>query len=121
MDITAYRLRRLRKAKGLSQKKVAEYLGITRSAYNQYENGSSKPVRRLEELSNLFGVTTDYILGKDETEFENNVTNVDSQIQSQVQKYLGLSDTGKDFVNITLDAVYERERKSSKSDQASTL
>ena len=116
MDITAYRLRALREAKGLSQQKVAKYLGITRTAYNKYENGFSKPVRRLEELSILFGVTTDYILGKEQTTFERNVINFTPQIQSQVQKYLGLSDTGKDIVNITLDAVYERERKASKSD-----
>lgn len=115
MDITAYRLRALRESKGLSQKKVAEYLGITRSAYNQYESGISKPVRRLEQLADLFGVTSDYILGKDETEFESNVIKFDPQVQSQVQKYLGLSETGKDIVNITLDAVYERERKSDKS------
>ena len=121
MDITAYRLRALREAKGLSQQKVAKYLGITRTAYNKYENGFSKPIRRLEKLSILFGVTIDYILGKDETTFESNVINFNQQVQSQVQKYLGLSDTGKDIVNITLDAVYERERKSSKSDQASTL
>ena len=118
MDIIAYRLRSLREAKGLSQKKVAEYLGITRSAYNQYENGVSKPVRRLEELSTLFGVSVDYILGKDETVFESNVVKTDPQVQSQVQKYLGLSAEGKDIVDITLDAVYERERK---MNQANTL
>ena len=121
MNITAYRLRRLREAKGLSQKKVAEYLGITRSAYNQYENGVSKPVRQLEKLAGLFAVSSDYILGKDDTALENSVINFNQQVQSQVQKYLGLSETGKDIVNITLDAVYERERKLSKSDQTSTL
>ena len=115
MDIIAYRLRTLRETKGLSQQKVADYLGITRTAYNKYESGISKPVRRLEQLADLFGVTSDYILGKDETEFESNVIKFDPQVQSQVQKYLGLSETGKDIVNITLDAVYERERKSDKS------
>ncbi len=115
MNITAYRLRILRETKGLSQKKVAEYLGVTRAAYNQYENGVSKPIRKLEKLSALFGVTADYILGKDETEIETSISEVNPQVQSQVQKYLGLSDMGKDIVNITLDAVYERERKLSKS------
>lgn len=115
MDIVAYRLRTLRESKGMSQQKVAKCLGITRTAYNKYENGFSKPVRKLEELSALFGVTADYILGKDETELETSISEVNPQVQSQVQKYLGLSDTGKDIVNITLDAVYERERKLSKS------
>lgn len=111
MDITAYRLRTLREAKGLSQRKVAEYLGITRAAYNQYESGTSKPIRRLEELSNLFGVSADYILGKNETALESDIVNTNAQVQTQVQKYLGLSEAGKDIVDITLDAVYEIERK----------
>ena len=112
MNIIAYRLRTLREAKGLSQKKVADYLGITRTAYNKYEDGASKPVRNLEALSSLFGVTTDYILGKDETEFENYIIETDPQTQSQVQKYLNLSENGKNIVNITLNAVYEIEKKS---------
>ena len=118
MNIIAYRLRALREAKGLSQRNVAKHLGITRTAYNKYENGASKPVRKLEELSKLFGVSVDYILGKDETDFESNVVKTDPQVQSQVQKYLGLSAEGKDIVDITLDAVYERERK---MNQANTL
>ena len=111
MDITAYRLRTLREAKGLSQRKVAEYLGITRAAYNQYESGASRPIRRLEELSKLFGVSVDYILGKNETSLESNIIKTNPQIQTQVQKYRGLSEAGKDIVDITLDAVYEIERK----------
>ena len=112
MDITAYRLRKLREEKGMSQREVAEHLGITREAYNQYENGVSKPVRRLDKLSALFGVSADYILGKDKTTFETAIIDVNAQVQSQVKKYLNLSDVGKNIVNITLDAVYEKERKS---------
>ena len=37
MNITAYRLRTLREAKGLSQREVAERIGMTRTAYNKYE------------------------------------------------------------------------------------
>ena len=44
MDITASRLRELRKSKQLSQEDVANYLGITRTGYNKYESGDIKPV-----------------------------------------------------------------------------
>ena len=36
MNLIAYRLRKLRESKGLSQQKVAEFLGVTRAAYNKY-------------------------------------------------------------------------------------
>ncbi len=115
MDITAYRLRELREKIGLSQREVAKKIGVTRAAYNKYENGASKPIRRLDELSALFGVSTDYILGKNESEFETDVNEVNPRTHAQVKKYIGLSDFGKEIVDITLDAVFEREKKFSKS------
>ncbi len=63
MNITGDRLRKLRSEKGISQEEVAKYIGISRTGYNRYESGDIKPVRKLKELSKLFGVSTDYILG----------------------------------------------------------
>lgn len=65
MNITGDRLRKLRKEKSMSQGEVANSIGISRTAYNKYESGVIKPVRKLTELSRLFGVTTDFILGQD--------------------------------------------------------
>lgn len=110
MEITAYRLRELREKFGLSQREVAERIGVTRAAYNKYECGASKPIRRLDELSALFGVSTDYILDKNESEFETAVNEVNPRTHAQVKKYIDLTDNGKDIVDITLDAVYEREK-----------
>ena len=47
MNLTAQRLRALRKREGLSQTEVARILGITRTAYNKYESGASAPLRKL--------------------------------------------------------------------------
>ena len=115
MDITAYRLRELRGKIGLSQREVAERIGVTRAAYNKYECGASKPIRRLDELSALFGVSADYILGKNETDFESEVNDVNPKTHAQLKKYIGLSDFGKEIVDITLDAVFEREKRISKT------
>ncbi len=117
MNITAYRLRILREAKGLSQREVAERIGMTRAAYNKYERGFSRPVRKLDELTALFGVTTDYILGKDVTPFESELVSVAPRDYDQIQKYLGLSAEGKRMVDIMLDAVHERERKDERDSQ----
>ena len=111
MNTTANRLRLLREAKQMSQKEVAEFLGITRAAYNKYESGASRPVRKLEELSKLFNVSTDYIMGQDETPLEKSMSKVDRQANTQVSRYLKLSRKGQKIVDITLNAVYEMEKK----------
>ncbi len=104
MDITGIRLRKLRVEKGMSQEKVAKYIGISRTGYNRYESGDIKPVRRLKELSQLFGVSIDYILGQDE-----DGAPVEQQNEEFYQKYMSLSTHGKNIVNITLNAVYKIE------------
>ena len=109
MDITASRLRELRKDKQLSQEDVAKYLGITRTAYNKYESGDIRPTRKLNELSALFNVSVDYLLGREESTLESKVRSVPPHVGEQLEKYLELSDSGKDIVDITLDAVYEQE------------
>ena len=63
MNVTATRLRKLREKEKLSQSEVAEKIGISRTAYVKYETGDSSPVRKLNELSKLFNVSTDYIMG----------------------------------------------------------
>ena len=115
MSITGKRLRALRERKGMSQEAVADYLGISRTAYNKYESGVIKPVRKLERLAQLFGVSADYILGReDSTVLVSGGT--EPGVEQQIKKYIGLSRGGKDIVDITLDAVYQREKDSSKGD-----
>ena len=110
MNITAYRLRTLREENKMSQQVVADFLGITRTAYNKYESGAIKPVRKLSELAVLFGVTADYLLGRDEKLDAEDITN--PRDHRQIKKYLSLSDDGKEIVDIMLNAIYAREKKS---------
>lgn len=59
------RLKELRKEKKLSQLDIANILKITASAYGFYEQGKSAPsAETLIVLSDFYGVSTDYILGR---------------------------------------------------------
>ena len=58
------RLRALRTQRGYSQEQVAKMLGVGRTTYLKYESGENKPSRNLDKLASLFGVTTDYLLGR---------------------------------------------------------
>lgn len=68
------KLRLLREEKKLSQKEMAEFLQITRQAYNYYENDKRSPdYDTLRNIANYFNVSTDYLLGQN-TEPANQVT-----------------------------------------------
>ena len=58
------KIRALREQTGISQSELARRLGVTRSSVNAWESGLSAPTAiYLVELSKLFHVSTDYLLG----------------------------------------------------------
>ena len=60
-------LKILRSRKGVSQKEMAEYLDVSKSAYNMYESGQrSMNPDVLAKLSDYFGVSIDTILGRED-------------------------------------------------------
>ncbi len=59
----ADRIQYLRKNKGLSQEKLAEKVGVSRQAVSKWESEQSTPdIEKIIIMSELFEVTTDYIL-----------------------------------------------------------
>lgn len=63
-------LRNLRLLNKKSQKEVAETIKISAPAYFKYENGESKPtIENLIKLADYYGVTVDYLLGRQVNEF----------------------------------------------------
>ena len=64
-DILARNIKRLRVANDFTQEKVADFLGIGRSAYANYEAGTREiPIDIIERLADLFGCDT-YLLYED--------------------------------------------------------
>lgn len=60
------RLKLLREQSGMTQAELARKLGITRSSVNAWEMGISIPsTQYIIELSLLYKVSTDYLLGQD--------------------------------------------------------
>ena len=56
----------LRKEKGLSQEAFAEALGVSRQSVSKWESGSALPdTDKIIAMSELFGVSTDYLLKND--------------------------------------------------------
>ena len=68
--ILADKIINLRKKNGWSQEELAEKLGVTRQSISKYEGAQSIPdLDKILKLSEIFGVTTDYLI-KDELEEE---------------------------------------------------
>ena len=58
------RLKELREYNNMSQYDIAKLLNIKRSSYNQFEQQYDIiPIKRLNEVSNIFDCSIDYILG----------------------------------------------------------
>ena len=78
--ILADKIINLRKKNGWSQEELAEKLGVTRQSVSKYEGAQSIPdLDKILKLSEIFGVTTDYLI-KDELEEEEYVP---SQMQEK--------------------------------------
>lgn len=65
-DIFVQRLSALRKGKGMLQKECADKIGVDYSRYNKWESTGSKPnFDDLIKISSFYGVTIDYLLGRE--------------------------------------------------------
>lgn len=81
--IFADKLIKLRKKNGWSQEELADRMSVSRQSISKWEGAQSVPdLNKILQLSNLFGVTTDYLL-KDEIELE---VFIDDESEMNVQK-----------------------------------
>ena len=63
VDIT--RIKDLREDSDISQKQLADVLGISQRAYSHYENGTRKiPLDILVTLADYYNCSTDYLLSR---------------------------------------------------------
>ena len=59
------RIRDLREDRDLSQKQVAQMLGMSQTGYSKYETGENDiPTAVLLKLADFYQTTTDYLLGR---------------------------------------------------------
>lgn len=72
-------LKELRTRSGMSQKQLAEKLGITKSVISYYEQSERTPSpEMLAKIAGVFHVTTDYLLGL-ETEAVLNISDLPNE------------------------------------------
>lgn len=79
-------LKMLREKSGESMSKTADAIGIPKGTYASYEYGKREPnIEMISKISNHFGVTTDYLLGREiKTIPENDLASVVKNSNVQV-------------------------------------
>jgi transcriptional regulator with XRE-family HTH domain len=65
--VLGQRIKQLRRQKlNITQEQLAEKMGVSKSTISQWESNTNEPnVDALIKLADLFGVTVDYLIGRD--------------------------------------------------------
>jgi transcriptional regulator with XRE-family HTH domain len=84
------RMKLLRSQRSISQKKLAEDLGVGSSTIAQYETGVNSPnIEMINKLANYFCVSSDYILGR--------VDNPNSSAHDLWEAWMNIPDMSKEY------------------------
>lgn len=95
MDTFAKRLKVLREERKLSQTELANALGISRGSLSFYENAErTADIEMLNKVSEYFGVTLDYLVGKSDNR---------TRERAIIGDVTGLSDKSIAFLNEAID------------------
>lgn len=87
-NINAARIKQLRENRNISQEKLAEKIGISKSAISMYEQGSRiAPMKIQEKIADFFGVSLDYLWGRKTEE---------NKCSSELSEWLELQLASKD-------------------------
>ncbi len=92
------RLKLLRKQMGISQDEAAQRLGVSLSSYQKYErekNNTTPSIDVILKLADFYGVTTDYLLGREPQ--INPIANLSIEVDDSkfVELYSALPDYAK--------------------------
>ena len=110
----AFKLRKCRLNSNLSQKQVADALGLDRSAYSCYERGTSMPsIKTLQRLAEIFHVDTARLLPdtdfgmrfSDMTENFNPIYQLSKDERSIIVRYRAMEREQKEEVNRFIDNI----------------
>lgn len=101
------RLAKLRKSRSLTQSQLAELIGMSHSTVASWETGTRDPdTNMIVKLSELFKVSTDYLLGtqtnahlSNHTRFKSDMVNPNEQQTVDLEIYDGINADGSPYIN----------------------
>lgn len=107
-------LRKLRKEKNISMKKLGEDINVAESTISLYETGKREPdYETLKKIAEYFDVSIDYLLGRVDVRKEATSAPADKEFVAFYEGYKDLDDADKEILKATLDA-FVRAKKGDK-------
>lgn len=97
----------LRMEQGLSQRELAKKLNISQGTYNNWENGKTQPsIEDLIEISKLFKVSVDYLIGNqvEEEVLNREEENTLREVYRSIQK---LDEEGLQALSVVIEKMTE--------------
>lgn len=113
------RIKLLRRDAGMTQREVAEKIGVTYRTYQNYEAGASVPSGNvLTKLAKVFGISMDMLADKGDTKAQASATNSElSALLEEMQALFAggkLHDEDKKYVIEALTEAFWRSKELSK-------
>lgn len=102
-----------RENKGFTQQECADLFGIKIRAWQTYEQGVSEPKYELLcKIADVFGVTTDYLLGREQQSDPLALLGIRNDEKSALDAYLKLDEKNRQIVIDAMIALGDAARKS---------
>ncbi len=99
-------LRALREEAGVTQKQLADAIGVSQQSINKYENHKIEPdIDTMVRISSFFHTSVDYLIGNTEVRRKIEVIHafeLNEEESKMLQAYRLLSDTKRHAVNLVI-------------------
>lgn len=103
-------LKLLRSAAGISQKALADSIGVSQQSINKYENHNIEPdIATLSRIADYFQVSIDFLVGRTNRRLlpaESGDSSISSEEESFLFRYRALSSKQKKAVQAVLDSYF---------------
>lgn len=110
--ILAEKIMSLRKRNGWSQEELAEQLDVSRQSVSKWESGNSIPdIEKIIKMSQLFSVSTDYLLKDDADDEQINSESTNYQAQTTVDSDSQARPISMEFASEYMDLVKNMSKK----------
>ena len=114
----------LRESKKLTKKQVADAIGITERAYITYEYGQRDvSTDTLQKLANFYGVTTDYLLGRETNKQIDYIQQLahekglDSSQRGILAAFCYMDDAGREKLLDSIEKIHNYKKSSREQEQ----